>query len=357
MRRLRIGVVGAGMIGRRHVATIEASGDAELCGVADLLPADDPYVRSLRAPYFASHRELLAATKPDAVVIASPNRLHVQMGVDCARAGVHMLVEKPIADTVELACELLREAKRAGVRILVGHHRRHHAQAQEARRIVAEGRLGRLVGASLLWAARKPDPYFEAAWRRTAGGGPVLINLIHEIDMLRFLAGEIASVSGLASRAVRGFEVEDTAAAMLAFENGALGTILCSDAAASPWTIEQGLGESPTFPYSGENAYRLVGTAGSLEFPVLRAWSYTDAARADWTGPIAALPAKSFDRDPYVEQLRHLCAMIGGREAPLVSGADGARTLAATLAVHESARTHAPVDLARDYAAIDSAEG
>ena len=145
MRRLRIGVVGAGMIGRRHVATIEASGDAELCGVADLLPADDPYVRSLRAPYFASHRELLAATKPDAVVIASPNRLHVPMGVDCARAGVHMLVEKPIADTVELACELLREAKRAGVRILVGHHRRHHAQAQEARRIVAEGRLGRLV--------------------------------------------------------------------------------------------------------------------------------------------------------------------------------------------------------------------
>lgn len=355
MRRLRIGVVGAGMIGRRHVATIEASQDAELCGVADLLPADDPYVRSLRAPYFASHRELLAATNLDAVVIASPNRLHVSMGIDCARAGVHMIVEKPIADTVELACDLLREAKRAGVRVLVGHHRRYHAQAQEARRIVAGGRLGRLVGASLLWAARKPDPYFEAAWRRTAGGGPVLINLIHEIDMLRFVAGEIASVSGLASRAVRGFEVEDTAAAMLAFENGALGTILCSDAAASPWTIEQGLGESPTFPYSGENAYRFVGTAGSLEFPVMRLWSHADPARSDWTGPIAAQPFKAFDRDPYVEQIRHLRAVIDGREAPIVSGEDGTRTLAATLAVHESARTGAPVDLARDYATIDAA--
>jgi len=100
MKPLRIGVVGAGLIGRRHVATIAASPDAELCGVADTLPADDPYMRSLPVPTFASHRELLAATKPDALVIATPNRLHVPMGIDCARAGVHMLVEKPIADTV-----------------------------------------------------------------------------------------------------------------------------------------------------------------------------------------------------------------------------------------------------------------
>lgn len=355
MKPLRIGVVGAGLIGRRHVATIAASPDAELCGVADTLPADDPYMRSLPVPTFASHRELLEATKPDALVIATPNRLHVPMGIDCARAGVHMLVEKPIADTVELACDLLREARRADVRILVGHHRRHHAQAQEARRIVASGRLGRLVGVTLLWAARKPDPYFDATWRRTAGGGPILINLIHEIDMLRYVAGELSTVTGLASRAIRGFEVEDTAAAMLGFANGALGTILLSDAAASPWTIEQGLGESPSFPYAGESAYRFVGTSGSLEFPVLRVWTHRDAAHANWNEPIASEPVKAFDRDPYVEQIRHLRAVVEGREQPLVSGEDGTRTLAATLAVHESARTRAPVDLARDYAAIEAA--
>ncbi|CAG0970801.1 myo-inositol 2-dehydrogenase / D-chiro-inositol 1-dehydrogenase [Burkholderiales bacterium] len=355
MARLKIGVVGAGLIGRRHVATIETSPEAELVGVADTLPADDPYVASLRVPYFASHRELLAAAKPDAVVIATPNRLHVPMGVDCARAGVHMIVEKPIADTVALACDLLREAKRAGVRVLVGHHRRYHAQAQEARRIIADGKLGRLVGVSLLWAARKPDPYFDTAWRRTAGGGPILINLIHEIDMLRFLGGEIASVSGVVSHAMRGFEVEDTAAAVLGFANGALGTILCSDAAASPWTIEQGLGESPNFPYSGESAYRFVGTAGSLEFPVLRVWSHRDAARANWNEPISAGPLKIVDRDPFVEQVRHLRAVIEGSEAPIVSGEEGARTLAATLAVQDSARTGVPVGLARDYAAIDAA--
>jgi predicted dehydrogenase len=213
------------------------------------------------------------------------------------------------------------------------------------------------VGVTLLWAARKPDPYFDATWRRTAGGGPILINLIHEIDMLRYVAGELATVTGLASRAIRGFEVEDTAAAMLNFANGALGTILLSDAAASPWTIEQGLGESPSFPYAGESAYRFVGTSGSLEFPVLRVWTHRDAAHANWNEPIASEPVKAFDRDPYVEQIRHLRAVVERREQPLVSGEDGTRTLAATLAVHESARTRAPVDLARDYAAIAAAAG
>ena len=352
---MRVGVVGAGMIGRRHIATAIASPDAELVGVADALPADDPAVASLPCPYFRSHRDLIAQAKPDAVVIATPNRLHVPMGIDCARAGVHMLVEKPVADTVDDACELLREVRRAGVAMLVGHHRRHHAQAAEAKGLIAGGRIGTLVGAQILWSTRKPDAYFDATWRKVAGGGPILINLIHEIDMLRFLGGELASVAGFVSSAQRGFEVEDSAAVMLRFTNGALGSILCTDAAASPWTIEQGLGESPSFPYAGENAYRFVGTAGALEFPVLRVWSYADPARGSWNEPISSVPVKTLDRDPYIEQIRHLRAVIEGRETPLVSGADGTRTLAATNAVHESARTGRPVDLARDYAKIDAA--
>jgi len=280
----------------------------------------------------------------------------VPMGVDCARAGVPMLVEKPIADTVELACELLREAKRANVRILVGYHRRYHAQAQEARRIVGGGRLGRLVAVTALWATRKPDPYFDTAWRRTAGGGPILINLIHEIDMLRYVGGELASVAGVTSHAMRGFEVEDTAAATFAYAGGALGTVLCTDAAVSPWTIEQGLGENPVFPYTGENGFRFLGTAGALEFPQLKVWSSRDPAKVGWD-PNGEMPRLTPEfRDVYAEQIRHLRAVVEGREAPVVSGADGARTLAATLAVHESARTD---DVAAEryyHAAIDAAE-
>lgn len=353
MTRLRVGVIGAGLIGRRHVATVLASPDAELVGIAD--PALGDAFEGL--PKYASHGDLIARAKPDAVVIATPNRLHVPMGIDCARAGVHMIVEKPIADTVDLACELLREAKRNAVHLLVGHHRRHHAQAQEARRIIAAGRLGRLVVATVLWATRKPDAYFDAQWRRSAGAGPILINLIHEVDMLRYLGGEIASVSGLVSHAIRGFEVEDTAAASFRYANGALGTLVCTDAAVSPWTIEQGLGENPAFGFTGENAYRFAGTAGALDFPNLRLWTSRDPMRVGWDQPLAVETVKTFDRDPYVEQLRHFAAVIAGRETPLVSGEDGTRTLAATLAVHESARTGAPVELARAHALIDAAIG
>lgn len=353
MARLRVGVVGAGLIGRRHIATALASPDAELVGIADPVPASGSDIDGV--PKFASHGELIAAAQPDAVVIATPNRLHVPMGIDCARAGVHMLVEKPIADTVELACELLREARRNGVHLLIGHHRRYHAQAQEAHRIIAEGRLGKLVAATVIWATRKPDPYFDAEWRRSAGAGPILINLIHEIDMLRYLGGEIASVSGIVSHAMRGFEVEDTAAATFSYANGALGTILCTDAAVSPWTIEQGLAENPAFRFTGENAYRFVGTEGALDFPNLRLWTSRDPARVGWDQPLAVEPVKTFDRDPYLEQLRHLRAVIEGRETPVVSGIDGTRTLAATLAIQESARTGAIVDLARAYATIDAA--
>ena len=169
MARLRVGVVGAGLIGRRHIATALASPDAELVGIADPVPASGSDIDGV--PKFASHGELIAAAQPDAVVIATPNRLHVPMGIDCARAGVHMLVEKPIADTVELACELLREARRNGVHLLIGHHRRYHAQAQEAHRIIAEGRLGKLVAATVIWATRKnvdliqtADNSFQIRW-------------------------------------------------------------------------------------------------------------------------------------------------------------------------------------------------
>jgi len=130
--------------------------------------------------------------------------------------------------------------------------------------------LGDLVAASVIWSTRKPDDYFKVEWRTQEGGGPLLINAIHEIDLLRYLCGDVRAVSGVKSNARRGFEVEDTAAALFEFANGCLGTLICSDAGFSPWTIEQGSGENPMFPDSGQSAYRLTGTKASLELPVLR---------------------------------------------------------------------------------------
>ena len=111
-------------------------------------------------------------------------------------------------------------AEKAGVPIMVGHHRRHNPIMRKAAEIVRSGELGTLVAVNAVWMSRKPEDYFNITWRREAGGGPVLINAIHDIDCLRMLCGDVVSVRAATSNATRGFTVEDTAAAVLTFANG-----------------------------------------------------------------------------------------------------------------------------------------
>jgi predicted dehydrogenase len=256
-----------------------------------------------------------------------------------------MLIEKPVADTLAAADALAAEVRRAGVRTLVGHHRRHAEPVRQAKSIVESGRIGKLVGVSGIWAAHKPEAYFAAAdWRTREGGGPILINLIHELDFLRFVCGEIVSISGLSSNRVRQFAVEDTAGAVLGFAGGAVGTIVISDTAVSPWTVEQGLGENPNFPFSGQSGYRFLGTMGSLEFPMLKLWSQPGGAQ-DWEKPINAEEIPTERIDLYAAQLRHFCRVIRGEEPSIVPAEDGARTLAATLALGEASRLGQRIEL------------
>ena len=140
------------------------------------------------------------------------------------------------------------------------------------------------------------------------------------------------------SNAARGFAVEDTAAAMFEFAGGCLGTLVCTDAGFSPWTIEQGSQENPNFKYSGQNAYRLVGTKGSLELPVLRRWAAGKPDEIGWDKPIVSTDLSVSYRDPFEAQLEHFQRLIRLDEPPVVSVRDGANTLAATLAVAQSGR-------------------
>ena len=337
MTPLRIAVLGAGLVGRRHIETIRALPD-----VAELVAVTDPVADRTRfdlghAAWFTDSDEMLDQARPEAVIIATPNNLHAPLGLKACALGVHFLVEKPVTATLEEAEALVRAVEASGVKTLVGHHRRYLAVVQEARRLIGDGALGTLVAASVIWATKKPDDYFDTAWRREAGGGPLLINAIHEIDMLRYLCGEVRSVGGLTSSRARGFAVEDTAAATFQFDSGCLGTLICTDAGFSPWTIEQGSRENPRFPYAGQSAYRLVGTKGSLELPVLRRWTAA-ADDAAWDRLIISTDLNLPYRDPFEAQLCHFQRLIRVGEPAIVSVRDGAGTLAATLAVAQSGR-------------------
>jgi predicted dehydrogenase len=259
------------------------------------------------------------------------------MALDCVARGVATLVEKPVTDTVKAAQQLCTAVRRSGVPVLVGHHRRHNPRITAVREAVAGGQLGRLTAVVGLWLLRKPDAYYDVAWRREPGGGPVLINLVHDIDSLRFICGEITGVQALTSNKARGFAVEDTAALLLQFACGAVGTITVSDATPAPWSWELSSGENAAYPREHQPCYLFAGTEGSLAVPIMAQWTY--AGRDGWNTPLVRSELASATMDPLVEQLRHFLAVIDRRENPLVPVEDAMQTLAVVEAVHKAART------------------
>jgi predicted dehydrogenase len=345
---LRIAVAGAGQIGRTHIALIDASPECTLAAIVDPTPAASELARASGVPHHASLGRLLAGTRPDAVIISTPNHLHVANALDCIAAGVAALIEKPVAHTLEDGQRLAQVAARAGVPLLVGHHRNHSPLLRRAREIVQSGVLGPLVavmGSALYY---KPDGYFdEAPWRREVGGGPVLINMIHEVGNLRFLCGEIVAVQALASSATRHHAVEDTVAVGLRFANGALGTFMVSDTAASARSWEQTTQENKAYAtYPDEDCYTLAGTRGSLAFPTMRIRRYDRDEDRSWWKPMRSEIADVTRDDPLARQLAHFCAVVRGEAAPLVTVHEGLQNLRVVDAIGTAMRTGRTVDIA-----------
>ncbi|MEO0673046.1 MAG: Gfo/Idh/MocA family oxidoreductase, partial [Pseudomonadota bacterium] len=268
--------------------------------------------------------------------IATPNQRHRDDGLAAISAGVPALIEKPLADTEAAATELVSAARAKNVSVLVGHHRRHSPAVAAAKQRIDDGALGRVVGVQGSFWLAKPKAYFDVAWRRAKGAGPVLINLIHDIDLLRYLCGEIASVQAIGSNAARGFDVADTCGVLLAFEAGAIGTFAVSDTVVAPWSYELTAGENPAYPPTGEGCYWIGGTAGAMALPQGTIWRQDGPA--DWWAPIHAetkmVPAAG--ADPLVRQLKHFCEVVRGKAKPLVSAEEGARSLSVTLAIQRS---------------------
>lgn len=328
---MRLALVGAGLIGRQHAARIAAEPSVALAAVVDPDPAGRALAAEHGAAWHPDLEGLLAGALPNGAIVATPNRLHVEQSLALVRAGVPVLVEKPIAEDVAAAERLVAAAEAAGVALLVGHHRRHSAVAAAARAAIDGGMLGRVVAVQATCWLAKPPGYFDAAWRREPGAGPVLINLIHDIDMLRHLCGEIVGVQAMASSAVRGFAVEDTAVVLLRFAGGALGTMSVSDTVAAPWSWEFTSGENAAYSRTGESCYLIGGTEASLSVPQLDVWRHE--GRADWWRPIGAERIEVAAVDPLARQIRHFRDVIRGEAAPLVSGRDGLAALRVVAAI------------------------
>ena len=347
-RPTRIAVAGAGLIGQAHLRVLQASASCTLSAVVDPSPAAMAVAAQAGVPLYATLDALLAQDRPDGVLLATPNALHVPQVLQCIKAGLPTLVEKPIATTVAEGQTLVDAAERSGVPVLIGHHRAHSPIMVKAQQVVASGQLGRLVTVMGSATFYKPDHYFDdGPWRREAGGGPILINMIHEVHNLRMLCGEIVAVQAFASNAVRGFAVEDTVAINLRFANGALGSFMLSDTAACPRSWEQTSEENKAYPsYNDEDCYVVVGTNGSLSVPTMRLKTYPRPEDRSWWKPFEVGTVGMVREDPLKHQMEHFGAVVRGEAPPLVSARDGLQNLKITEAIAEAARTGRVVELA-----------
>jgi predicted dehydrogenase len=350
---VRIAIAGGGMIGQEHIRRVLALPEAQLASIIDPSPKIKTQAETLGVPSYDDLAAMLKNDKPDGVVVALPNQLHFSAGMMLVEHKIPMLIEKPVCATVEEAYRLADASEQAGVPTLVGHHHRHNLAIREAKAMIDAGQLGKITAINGMTWFLKPKEYFEDknAWRQKSGGGVVLLNLIHVIDDLRNLCGDIATVQAAGSNSVRGFKVEDTIGIILRFKNGAIGTLAISDTIASPWSWEMTSGELKWFPRTDESCYFVGGTQASLSLPRMEVW---DHGKGHWFTPINSHRRITPDQnpqtlelvtDPYLTQMRHFCEIIRGKARPVIDVRNGARTLEATLAVLEAATSGSIIEL------------
>jgi predicted dehydrogenase len=347
MSKTRIAVAGAGYIGQAHMGVARTSTTVTLSAIVDPSPAAQAVADQAGVPLYKSLAELFEKDRPDGVVLATPNQLHVEHALQCMEAGVPMLLEKPIAPTVAEAQALVQEAQRKDAKVLIGHHRAHSPVMAKARQVVDSGQLGRLVALMGSATFLKPDHYYaDASWRREPGGGPILLNMIHEVHSLRMLCGEIVAVQAFSSNAVRGFAVEDTVAINLRFANGVLGSFMLSDTAACPRSWEQTSQENKAYPtYEDEDCYVIAGTNGSLSVPTMRLKTYPRPEDRSWWKPFEVGTVGMVRDDPIKHQMEHFGSVARGEAAPLVSARDGLANLVVTEAIVEAAKSGLVVEI------------
>ncbi len=319
----KIIVFGAGLIGARHAQSVQNHPACHLIGVVEPNTElhSDPSIK-----YYSDIREFTAFV--DGAIIATPTYLHAEHGKFAAQKGWDILIEKPVTETLEQAQVLNQVIAQTGVATLVGHHRRYHKRIQDLKNIIKSGAIGNPVTATLIWAMCKPDAYFKGNWRST-GGSPVMINLVHDLDVLRFIFGNICDFRALGSAHIRKAGRVESGAVLLAFDSGVTAAISFADTTPSPWGFEAGTGENPNIATTNQDMMWITGTNGGISFPSMTKWG----GAADWSkAPIPhTLPYEI--TVPLDEQLNHFVAVMERKSDPLMSVLDATKTLDITLKI------------------------
>lgn len=337
---LGFAIIGCGRIAPKHGEAIAALEGARLVAAADIV-----FERAVKfterfggVPY-RSYEEMLMRPDVDVVCICTPSGLHAKMGIDAARAGKHVLVEKPMALSLADADALIAACLANNVKLGVVHQNRFNPAIVRLRQALEAGRFGQLnMGSAVIRWHRDQNYYDQAPWRGTwtLDGGCLMNQSIHNIDLLQWIMGPVESVFAFTGTRMRNIEAEDNAVAALRFRNGALGLVEAS-VTVYPRNLEETL-----------NIFGATGTAviGGIAVNRIEVWRFDDGldSEAQVLAEQEADPESvyGYGHRPLIADF--LTAVITGRE-PAVSGEEGRKALEIVLAIYESSRTGQPVRL------------
>lgn len=361
-------VVGAGLIGPRHAHHVNANPNTKLFGIIDLNPDTAKVAESLGTNYFNSLDQMVEFCRtnnidlPKGGIICTPNHTHVKVASQLANLGINILVEKPVSPLAEEAKALKIFCNSKKVKVLVGHHRRFNPFIMAAKKHLEK--IGDPVAIQGSWTLKKDDEYFKISpWRtnRNTGGGPLLINLVHDLDLLQYLLGPISRVYAEMLPQKREYDnVDEGAVLTLRFKSGVCGTFVCSDNVPSPFNFESSTGENPTVPHHGgvHGLYRIFGTEGTLSVPDLNLYS-----NSSWTTSVDTKPLVDTDKlmgqKPFDAQLSHFLDIINNNQVPNCNIDDGISALLVIKSVEKSISTGLPqivpdiTEITPDFVSLD----
>jgi len=340
MTELGFAIVGAGMVARYHAEAITRAAGARLVAVqrANSARAAETAAQ-FGVPCEQSYAALLARPDVDVVCICTPSGLHAEQTIAAARAGKHVLVEKPMALTLADADAAIWACQAAGVQLAVALQRRSEPQFRAVRGAIEAGALGKMVLGTVSIPYVRPQSYYDsAAWRGTweqDGGGALMNQGIHLLDLLLWYMGDVVEIQARTATLAHSIEVEDTAGATLRFANGALGSIAATTAAAPgfPHRIEM-YGDTGGVQIEGEALIRssVPGLQALLPAPL------ADGSREQVSAGAGASPT-GIGAEGHIRIVADLVEAINHNRPPMVPGAEGRRALALVLAIYEAART------------------
>ena len=336
---VRIGLVGCGRISRNHFEAIARVEGLELSAVCDIVPERaQSGGESQGVPWFTSYERMLAEGEMDAVAICTPSGLHPQHGIMAARAGKHVISEKPMAITLAAADDLVQACDAADVKLFVVKQNRLNAPIQLLKRAIDKGRFGRLYMANCTVRWTRPQEYYDQApWRGTweFDGGAFMNQASHYVDLIQWLVGPVESVMAKTATLARRIETEDSGVALLKFRSGALGVIEVT---------------MLTFPRNLEGSITLLGEKGTVKIGgtavnKVEVWQFADYDDDDKLIESASYTPSSVYGHGHEGYYRNVLNVLRGEGQPDTDGRAGRKSLELILGIYESAKTGHEVPL------------